>query len=56
VSYETTEVVLQQWFPTPDASAVVIPQLLAMLDPSNVINIRYLCVHAVPSRKLTLTV
>jgi hypothetical protein len=33
---------VQAWFPTPDACGVVVPQLLAMLDPSHLFNIRYL--------------
>ena len=37
-----SDVMVRQWYPQADACSVVVPQLLAMLDPSNIINIRYL--------------
>lgn len=36
------ELAVQEWFPSTDAVTAVIPQLLAMLDPSNLTVIRYL--------------
>ncbi len=40
------------WFPTPSACTSVVPQLLAMLEPLNLMNIRFLCV---PRRLLRVT-